>query len=115
MTTRLEVLRALLAAATPAPWTRKKPANDADGWSMGVAVAGTPGRQTIYASPRGGSFPNADANLIVELRNLAPLLLDVVDAAIDVSLAPRLSEQEAGALRALDVAIAKLDDPSGDA
>lgn len=40
-----------------------------------------------------------------------PLLLDVVDAAINVSLAPRLSEQESAALRSLDAAIAKLDEP----
>lgn len=69
------------AAATPGPWTRKKPANDSDGWPTGVAVAGTPGRQTIYATPSGGSFPSSDCDLIAAARNALPDLLAVVVAA----------------------------------
>lgn len=67
-------VRALLAAeakATPGPWTREKPARDASGWPCGVAVAGTPGQQTIYANPSGGSYPSADCDLLVAARNLA--------------------------------------------
>lgn len=74
-------LRASLEKATPGPWTREKPGADENGWPLGVAVAGTPGRQTIYASPPGGCFPSADADLIVELRNTAPQLLAALDEA----------------------------------
>lgn len=62
-----EELRKLLdvaKAATPGPWSRKKPTEDDDGWSTDVAVAATPGRQAIYASPPGGSYPSADCDYI---------------------------------------------------
>ena len=71
-------LKALIAKATPGPWTRQKPKRDSDGWSSGVAVAGTPGRQSIYASPPGGSYPSADCDLIVALRNKMKRLLPML-------------------------------------
>ena len=103
----LDRLAALLDAATPGHWTREKPAVDADGWSMGTAVAGTPGRQTIYTNHLGGTFPSADCNMIAALRNAAPALIRLARAAIavkdwkgDTSLFDACEEHEA-ALKAL--------------
>jgi hypothetical protein len=84
----IDQLEAVAKAATPAKWTLDKPVRDKDGWSTGVAVAGTPGRQGIYASPDGGSFPAGDARhiatfdpptvlaLIAELRAARAALVD---------------------------------------
>lgn len=73
-------LRELLAKATPGPWTRKKPeivkSGPGEGWPSMSAVAATPGRQTIYAACDRGSFPSADCDLIVAMRNALPALLD---------------------------------------
>ena len=82
----LAALRKLERQATPGPWTRAKPEKDAEGWACGVAVAGTPGRQTIYANPPGGSFPSSDCDLIAAMRNALPALLDELErlrAAVD--------------------------------
>lgn len=78
----LDRLEALLAAATPGYWTREKPGVDASGWPAGTAVAGTPGRQTIYTNHRGGTFPSADCDMIAALRNAAPALIRLARAAI---------------------------------
>ena len=75
------LLRRLEHSATKGPWTDVKPVKDSDGFSRGVVVAGTPGRQGIYANPEGGSFPYADCKLIVAARNALPALLDELDAA----------------------------------
>lgn len=56
----LEELEQKAKAATPGPWTTAKPAKDAEGWQTGVVIAGTPGRQGIWATPPGGSMPYAD-------------------------------------------------------
>jgi hypothetical protein len=60
----LDDLERKAKAATPGPWTREKPPSNEDGWATGVVVAGTPGRQTVYANPPGGSFPSADCDFI---------------------------------------------------
>lgn len=77
----LDRLEALMAAATPGYWTREKPGVDASGWPAGTAVAGTPGRQTIYTNHRGGTFPSADCDMIAALRNAAPALIRLARAA----------------------------------
>lgn len=75
--------RKICNAATPGPWTREKPPRE-DGWSLGVAVAATAGRQMIYARPPGGSFPSADANFIAAARTRWPAALDEVMAQREV-------------------------------
>ena len=77
----LDALDRLIAAATPGPWTRTKPQRDADGWPMGVGVAGCGPGCMIYASPPAGSFPSSDAELIAALRNAAPALIAELRAA----------------------------------
>lgn len=71
----LEGLEKFEKAATSGPWTCDKPGKDADGFSKGVAVAATYGRQMIYADPPGGSFPAADQRFIAAIRNAAPALI----------------------------------------
>lgn len=77
-------IRALLAKAPPGQWTRKKPeivkSGPGEGWPRMSAVAATPGRQTIYAACDRGSFPSADCDLIVAMRNALPALLDEREA-----------------------------------
>lgn len=65
--------------ATQGPWTRKKPERDASGFYNGVGVAGTAGRQMVYA-PLGGSFPSADCDFIAHARTDIPALLATCDA-----------------------------------
>lgn len=79
--TELHELRALEAAATPAPWTASGVWND--------------------------EYSNTDADIefIAALRNVAAELLDVVDAARNVSMLP----QEAGYRRTLYERLAALD------
>lgn len=86
-------LRELLAKATPGPWTRKKPeivkSGPGEGWPSMSAVAATPGRQTIYAACDRGSFPSADCDLIVAMRNALPALLDEREAMGELLAAQR--------------------------
>lgn len=66
-----------LAAATPGPWQLERPHVDQDGWRRGSAIAGTPGRQTIYTVHDGrGTFPAADAKLIAHAPTDLRTLLD---------------------------------------
>lgn len=106
----LDRLAALLDAATPGHWTREKPAVDADGWSMGTAVAGTPGRQTIYTNHLGGTFPSADCNMIAAIRNAAPALIRLARAALWLDNVPRHTGDHD-----LEIEIAKKEDDLGDA
>ncbi len=76
----LAAWRVLCNAATPGPWTRTKPERDKDGFSMGVGIAGTLGKQMVYASPPGGQFPSADANFIAAARTALPCLIDELEA-----------------------------------
>ncbi len=92
----LEDLERKARAATPGPWTRKKPSSDTEGWAMGVAVAGTPGRQTVYANPPGGSFPSADCDFIAAANPAVVLALiaaakerDELRAEVDAAGAER--------------------------
>lgn len=94
MKNTIDEVEGLLAKATPGPWTREKPKHDGSGWPMGMAVAGTPGRQTIYARAESGSFPSADCDVIVALRNAAPDLIAVVRAAAKVAAHPRWERSE---------------------
>jgi hypothetical protein len=75
----VERLRAAEAKATKGPWFREKPATDTDGYATGVVIAATPPRQTIYATPPGGSFPSADADFIAICREGVPALLAEYD------------------------------------
>lgn len=77
---RSDAIRERERKATPGPWTREKPKRDEDGWAQGVAIAGTPGRQGVYANPPGGSFPSNDADFIAHNRADVPWLLARVES-----------------------------------
>lgn len=77
--------RALLAAATPGPWTTKVPPRDKDGWQTGVRIIALGGNTAVYSNHQGGQFPFADAQLIAAAVNAHPLLLDLWTAALDVA------------------------------
>jgi hypothetical protein len=83
-------INAALEKATPGPWTREKPGRDSEGWPLGVAIAATPGRQTIYANPPGGTYPSSDADLIAH----APEWLRQAAEAL-TRLAQELAEAQA--------------------
>lgn len=68
-------LRKLAEAATPGPWFADRPPSDAEGWPSGVAVAATYGRQKIWATPPGGSFPAADQTFIAAWNPAAALAI----------------------------------------
>jgi hypothetical protein len=77
---RIREMQERVEKATPGPWTTTKPTRDEDGFAKGVAVAGTPGRQIIYAHPPGGSYPYNDCNFIAHARtDLADLLRERKD------------------------------------
>lgn len=77
---RLAEIESREKAATPGPWSREKPAKDADGFATGVGVAATYGRQMIYA-PLGGTRPSADATFIASARTDIPdLIADLKEA-----------------------------------
>ena len=57
-------LRRLAEAATPGPWTRKRPTEGEFGFASGTKVAGCGPGCGVYANPPGGSFPSADASFI---------------------------------------------------
>ncbi len=110
----LDALKKLEAAATPGPWTREKPGHDENGWPMGVAIGGMPGRQTIYASPPGGSYPSADCDLTVAARNSLPALIAVAEAAERVCQlnlsGPMMAMDVMMEVSALRAALAKLEE-----
>lgn len=72
-------LEAKAKAATPGEWTTQKPENNDAGFLMGLAVAQTPFRQVIYATPPGGSFPSADAAFIAAANPAT--ILKLIEAA----------------------------------
>jgi hypothetical protein len=77
---RRNLARKLLAGATPGPWSTERPAGAIDGFSRGIVVAATPGRQKIYADPPGGSYPWNDCRLIAASPGLLTEALDEIDA-----------------------------------
>jgi hypothetical protein len=92
--------KARAEAATPGPWTRDKPPRDEDGWVTGMLVAGTPGKNGIYANPPGGSFPSADANFIAAARTDTPRLIALLEEAI--ALGDAMVEGEPNAVARLE-------------
>lgn len=92
LTPYLNDLLAKARAATPGPWTQTRPGTDPDGFAHGVAVAATSGRQMIYASPPGGSFPAADAAYIAAAHPA------VTAALVEVAMALRPFAEAGGQL-----------------
>lgn len=76
---QLDAIKARTDKATAGPWSRERPASKLEGWHGGTVVAGTPGRQTIYADPPGGSYPSADCDFIAHARTDVPALLAEVE------------------------------------
>lgn len=103
--------RALLAAATPGPWTTKVPPRDKDGWQTGVRIIALGGNTAVYSNHQGGQFPFADAQLIAAAVNAHPLLLDLWAAAkdfFDLNLATSPSLRDAREREVRDI-LAKLE------
>ena len=101
-------LRQLLDAATPGPWlfSPGSPyASDDDGYQATVLADNDADTETTlvavcWASEDEPGPADRDAALIVALRNAAPALLAVVDAARDALVEYDRSTDRANALRA---------------
>lgn len=112
MTLDLDALEKIAKAATPGPWTCEKPrVEQTSGFPAGVAIAATYGRQMIYASPPGGSFPAADqrhiatfdpptVRALIEAARERDHLRNEVDQTDGVLLRAQLAELENATLRA---------------
>lgn len=105
-------LRALLQAATPEPWAALPPDELGHGHNVGAfshrVWPGEPKSDfpgVFVADCAANPWSEADAALIATLRNLAPLLLDVVEASQKVGL-PLWSHLDQ-ALTALRAAVEK--------
>lgn len=72
----------VIEAATPGPWTNKKPQRGGDGWPTGVAIAGTGGGGGVFANPPGGTHPAADARFIARARTRWPAANDARKRAL---------------------------------
>lgn len=76
----LTAIKAREAMATPGPWYTRPSGEREHGFSVDVAVAGTPGRQGIYVRrPKGGTFPAADQKFIANARTDIPALVKEVE------------------------------------
>ncbi len=76
MTTDIPALRALLAKATPGPWSANRPHHTADG-EMEWEILGTP--RDLCVCIKANYLDPEDAELIPALRNAAPALLDELE------------------------------------
>jgi hypothetical protein len=95
MTVDTKKLRTLAEHATPGPWSTSP-------GPRSVAIAATYGRQKIYATPSGGTYPNADQLFIAAANPQTVLsLLDELKTlrtqfskALDLAAVPERKQDE---------------------